>query len=97
MSIHFFRDECGFVGEPDPEPDCPADASEAMRELFGAVEALGALTDRHEGDSGADVQLIEDWTTRVETLCAEVRSHLGEPRVLRHGRLVAVMQAGSAR
>ena len=95
MSIHFYRDECGFVGEPDPEPDYPADASEAMRELFSAVEALGMLTDRHEGDSGADVQLIEGWTERVEKLCEEVRSHLGKPRVMRNGRLVALGSIGA--
>ncbi len=90
MSVHFYRDECGYVGEPDPEPNHRADASEAMRDLLSTVEALAMLTDRHDGDSGADAALIEGWTERVEKLCEEVRAQLGEPRVLRHGVLVPV-------
>lgn len=94
MSIHFYQDDAGYVGEPEPERDYAAEASEAMRDLFSAVEALGMLTDRREGDSGADVQLIEGWTERVERLCEEVRTHLGKARVMRGGRLVAAGSVG---
>lgn len=96
MSVHSYIDDCGSVGEPriEEERDPLAEASDAMRDLLSTVDALGALADRHRRDSGADAALIEGWTERVERLCEEVRMHLGEPRVLRNGRLVAMGSIG---
>lgn len=90
MSIHFYRDDAGAVGDREPPRNFRAEADEAMRDLFSAVEALAGLTDRHDGDSGADAALIESWAERAEKLCEEIRASLGEPRVLRHGVLVPV-------
>jgi hypothetical protein len=72
------------------------EADEAMRALLSTFEALAALTDRHAGDSGADAALIEGWAERAERLAEDIRSHLGEPRILRHGVLVPVGYVGRA-
>lgn len=90
MSIHFYRDECGYVGEPEPPHDRAAEADDAMRDAFTSADALAALLDRHDGDSGDDAALIESWAERIDALAAEVRARLGEPRVMRNGALVPV-------
>jgi hypothetical protein len=83
-----YRDEQGFVGDPDVPVDLIAAADEAMRGLRAAAEALATLADRCRGDSGDDVDAIEGWCVDAERLCEQVRVALGEPRVLRHGVLV---------
>jgi hypothetical protein len=90
VSIHFYRDLNGVVGEPDPPANTPDTADEAMRRLYSTVEALAMLTDRHRGDSGADADMIDGWDTLLESVAEAIRTHLGEPRIIRHGVLVPV-------
>jgi hypothetical protein len=88
--IAAYSDDCGFVGERDPKPDHVGEADQAMRDLLSTITELADLTDRHRGDSGADVALIEGWSERAEKLCEDIRVALGVPRVLRNGALVPV-------
>lgn len=85
--IAAYPDLNGFVGDRERR-DRRADADDAMRDLLATIDALGLLADRHPGDSGDDETLIRAWASQLEQVCEEVRTHLGEPRIIRHGVLV---------
>lgn len=95
MSVHFYRDDCGAVGDRDDGAmvemiEAREEADEARRDLMSSAEALLALCDRHDGDSGDDASLIYCLAAEVDALASRIRAALGEPRVMRDGSLVPV-------
>lgn len=97
MSIHFYRDLNGYVGEPreeEPELTPREEADDAARIAFCDAEALAAILDRHAGDSGENAAAIYSIAGRIADLTEEVRVLLGEPRVMRNGSLVPVGSVG---
>jgi hypothetical protein len=82
MSIHFYRDLNGYVGEPREPDQTPREAADqAQAGMLAAAENLAALCDRHDGDSGEDADLIDALTREIDALADRVRAALGEPRV----------------
>lgn len=86
--IGAYRDDAGFVGEPDAPEDMTAAADEAQSRLMASAETLCAMCDRYAGDSGDDPDLIDALGAEIDALTARIRAALGEPRVLLHGGLV---------
>lgn len=82
MSIYFYRDDAGAVGDRHPAPGLARveAADHARRQAFAQAETLTALLDRHAGDSGDDADAIEAITADIEALVGKVRALLGEPR-----------------
>ncbi len=93
-----------FIGYPSARTldrrraEARAAADDARRAALAALDDLGALLNRHDGDSGEDAALIEAWTDTITGLADEVRAVLGEPRVRLAGGLVpAAMVRGAVR
>jgi hypothetical protein len=64
-------------------------AYEAMHGALAAAEVVAGLLDRHWGDNGTDLDLIESWQGRLEALAFEIKRELGAPRMrLSNGGLV---------
>jgi hypothetical protein len=63
-------------------------ADDAMRAALDEAEEVARLLDRHDSDSGDDAAMIDCWAQRLRAMADEIRTALGEPRVMKHGVLV---------
>lgn len=95
MSIHFYSDDGGYVGQSRRAASTAQDRADAECICaFAACEDLAALLDRHPGTSGDDPEAIGTLTARIHALVVEARALLGEkPTITRN----AIVYAGPAR
>ena len=84
MSIHFYRDDGGCVGEPDPPEDMRDAADAACITAFSAAEDLAMELDRAHGDAGERPDALLSLAARITALAEEARALLGrKPRLIR--------------
>lgn len=53
----------------------------AVTVAFDAAERVAMLLDRHFGDAGDDLDVIEGWSHQLHMLEADILRTLGEPRI----------------
>lgn len=96
MSVHFYQDDCGSVGERRRDTSRQEAREAADAEGFAAyaeVEHLAGVLDRHEGDYGEDAEALASITRRIVALREEVVALLGNPArgIWQNGRIVALV------
>jgi hypothetical protein len=76
MSIAFYRDLNGYVGEPRRWPDdAQVDAADdAMRDMLAEATNLAGMADRWPGSNGDDASAIKQYLARLTLLAAEFRA-----------------------
>lgn len=95
MSVHFYHDDCGYVGESRaPTLRDRTDAADAERAVaFAAIERLHELFDRYDGDAGDNAEAIAGITERLLAIHEEALALLGRPAraIWQGGRIVALV------
>ena len=83
MSIHFYRDENGCVGDPreDDSDDVDREAADiAAGDALTEAQRLVDLLDREAGDNGNDAPALRDIARRIFAISDDLRALLGAPR-----------------
>ena len=81
MSVHFYRDDCGCVGEPR-RSNAAVERAEAAdlagRRAYRFADELALALDRSAFDYGTDAAALDAIAARIRALTAEVAALLGE-------------------